>query len=379
MFEPKEFKVYEDPHELHITYKWFTPAAIFLSFFSVIWMGFLAFWYSMAFIGGAPLIFFLFPLLHLAAGIFISHQALSMIFNTTDISVSRGQLSITHAPIPAFKGNQHFETAEIDQIYVKEKTGNKGAKSYHLRAKLINGKDVPVLKITGMTSERARELEVLLEQYIGISDQPVRGEYGSTKVNRSPQSTNETLLPRRQRRADLPDGAKVAYSLRPNQQVVIKGTSMTTMHLSQYDWKDGNTNKLLQLTDAASNTQLLYLQQNKGIITASLEREMNILETQNLEFNATAPPKKLTIDGQIYLLHRTSTGNAFLSHTDGHIAAEEWIYQSLTEDQYIRITDNNGLLTWYNGNYVPLRAIGKNIGEELRRTKNTGYDEDEFV
>lgn len=377
MFKPKEFKVYEDAEELYITYKWFTPSAIFLGMFSVFWMGFLAFWYITAFLGGAPLIFFLFPLIHLAVGIFISHQALSMFFNTTAINVSRGQLSITHTPIPTFKGNQLFETADIDQIYVKEKRGNKGSRSYELRAKLANEKDVTILNIAGMNAERAAELEVMLEKYIGISDEPVSGEYITSKVR--PASKNTTLLPRRQRKAELPENARLVYSLRPNQQVVIKGTPMTTVHLTQNDWNNGNTNKLLQLTDATDKPHLLYLQQNKGIITAALERELNILETQDVDFSTSNPPEKVTIEGQIYLLHRSSKGNAFFSHTDGHVAAEEWIYQSLLNSTYIRVTNNDKLLTWYSGSYLPLQQIGLRTGEELKRGKSKGYSEDEFV
>jgi len=198
----ENLQVYENVDELYIKYKWSRAAGIALGIFAVIWNIFLLVWYSDAFSGGFPLIFFLFPILHLAAGVFITHKALSMFFNHTQITVSQGQLSIEHSPIPAFKGNKYYPTDEIDQFYIKQKTGNEGKKHYEFHCKMIDGKDIMLIGNTGMGVERMKELESQLERYIGITDHPVEGEYGRA---RSTFTNEKIILPRRQRKSDLPE------------------------------------------------------------------------------------------------------------------------------------------------------------------------------
>jgi len=311
MSDSENLQVYENVDELYIKYKWSRVAGIALGAFALFWNGFLAVWYGIAFAGGAPLITFLFPILHLAAGIFIGHQALSMLFNTSEITVSQGQLSIEHRPIPAFKGNKYYPTAEIDQFYIKQKTGNKGKKYYEFRCKMIDGKDIKLISNTGMSPEKMKELEAQLERYIGITDHPVEGEYGRT----TPTFTNKKiLLPRRQRKADLPETARFAYSLRPNQKAILNNENLSVRHLTQFDWKDGNTDKLIQLTDELERERLIYLKQNRGIISAATEREMNVIETQDINFDLLQIPNKITVNGEIYLLNQLMEGPSFLSN-----------------------------------------------------------------
>lgn len=374
MFQAKEFKVYEDQNELHITYKWPRGIGFFMGFFAIIWNSFLLFWYGAALAGGAPLIFLLFPLLHVAAGIFITHQALSMIFNTSEITVRHGELSIEHKPIPAFKGNKYYATADIDQFYIKQKTGNKGSKYYELRAKMADGKDIALLKQTGMTFEKLQELENLLEQYIGIADEPVKGEYGKT-VSIIPG--DRTLLPRRQRKSELPEAARFVYSLRPNQKIILKDETLQVRHLTQFDWKDGNTDKLIQLTDELERERLIYLKQNRGIIRAAIERELNVLETQDISFDIHQVPNKITVEGEIFVLEEFMEGKSFLSNIEGPASAKVWIYQALDEKSYIRVTENERLIKWHRGIPVALREFLPTEYPTPDRVEK--YDEEDFV
>jgi len=374
MPDSSNFQVYENVDELYIKYRWSRMAGIGLGFFALIWNLFLLFWYTTAIGGGAPVLFLIFPLLHVAAGIFIGHQALSMLFNHTEITVSQGQLSIEHRPIPAFKGNKYYPTADIDQFYVKQKTGSKGKKYYEFRCKMIDDKDILLISNTGMTVEKMKELEQKLERYIGITDQPVEGEYGRSA---SIIPNDRKLLPRQQRKSELPEAARFAYSLRPNQKVIIENETLNVTHLTQFDWTDGNTDKQLQLTDELEGERLLYLKQNKGIIRAAIEREMNILETQNIPFDVDQIPSKIEINGKIYLLEQVLEGKSFLSNIDGSAQANAWMYQSLDKQTYIRITKSERLLSWYEGTPIPLREILPTEYRTLDRT--AGYDQEDFV
>lgn len=374
MFNGDSMQVYEDVDELYIKYKWSRGAGLALGFFAAFWNIFLLVWYGAAWFGGAPLLFFLFPILHLAAGIFIGHQALSMLFNHTHITVSQGQLSIEHRPIPAWKGNKHYPTDEIDQFYVIQKTGNKGKKYYEFRCKMIDGKDIKLIGNNGMSVGKMKELEEKLERYIGIIDHPVAGEYGRTAPT---FSGRDVLLPRRQRKTDLPEVARFAYSLRPNQKLIINNETLTVRHLTQFDWKDGDTDKLIQLTDELEKEQLIYLKQNKGIISAATERELNVLETQNIDFDINKIPSKITINEEIYLLEQLMEGNSFLSNIDGPAQANVWIYKSLDKQKYIRITESERLLKWHQGTPLPMREMLPAEYRTLNRTE--GYDQDDFV
>lgn len=374
MFNADNMQIYENVDELYIKYKWSRAAGFALGFFAAFWNLFLIGWYSAAWFGGAPLLFFIFPILHLAAGIFIGHQALSMLFNHTHITVSQGQLSIEHRPIPAFKGHKYYPTAEIDQFYVIQKTGNKGKKYYEFRCKMIDGKDIKLIGNNGMSVEKMKELEEKLERYIGIEDYPVEGEYGRT----APTFSNQKIpLPRRQRKADLPETARFAYSLRPNQKMIINNETLTVRHLTQFDWKDGNTDKLIQLTDEIEKEQLIYLKQNKGIISAAKERELNVLETQNIDFDIEKIPSKITINEEIYVLEELLEGRSFLSNIDGPAQANVWIYKSLDGRNYIRITESERLLKWHQGTAIPLREMLPAEYRTLDRTER--YDQDDFV
>src|SRR5690349_11378767 len=72
---PPRFRVARGEPGLSVSWRWFTPAAFFLVFFCVAWDGFLVFWYGMAAKQGAPLVFFLFPLIHVSVGVGISYLA----------------------------------------------------------------------------------------------------------------------------------------------------------------------------------------------------------------------------------------------------------------------------------------------------------------
>ena len=374
MFNENNMQIYEEVDELYIQYKWSRAAGFALGFFAAFWNLFLIGWYSAAWLGGAPLLFFLFPILHLAAGIFIGHQALSMLFNHTHITVSQGQLSIEHRPIPAFKGHKYYPTAEIDQFYIIQKTGNKGKKYYEFRCKMVNGKDVKLIGNNGMSVDKMKELEKKLESYIGIADYPVEGEYGRTAPTFPGQ---KVLLPRRQRKTELPEIARFAYSLRPNQKIIIHNETLTVRHLTQFDWKDGNTDKLIQLTDELEKEQLIYLKQNKGIIRAATERELNVLEIQDIDFDINKIPSKITINKEIYVLDQLMEGKSFLSNIDGAAEANVWIYKSLDEQKYIRVTESERLLKWHEGTSLPMREM---LPAEYRtRDRTERYYQDDFV
>jgi hypothetical protein len=92
--------------------------AIPLVFFSVVWDGFLVVWYAISITamvkggGGGAVLALLFPILHLAAGVFVTHLALVALFNRTTVSLDAGAFRVTRGPIPQ-RGNV---SVALDQI-----------------------------------------------------------------------------------------------------------------------------------------------------------------------------------------------------------------------------------------------------------------------
>ena len=128
----KKLRFYEDQDVMAIEFKWYTAAAFFYLFFTVIWNVFLMFWYSMAFFSGAPIVFILFPLLHVAVGLYLTYYTACLFANKTNIEIDDDYLSIRHSPIPWWRGNVEIATTDINQLYVKEtKTqGKNGTKLF---------------------------------------------------------------------------------------------------------------------------------------------------------------------------------------------------------------------------------------------------------
>jgi hypothetical protein len=161
--------------ELTITRRWFTPSAIFLAIFAVVWNSFLVFWYSMAFAGGAPWIFFVFPILHVSAGLWITHKALSGLFNTTVIRVAAGRLSVRHGPIPV-RGARDIPVEQVRQLYTEQIVSSKGQRHYNVQIVVATGPTLTL--VTDLQSpQQALFLEQRLESQLRIADQTLPGAF----------------------------------------------------------------------------------------------------------------------------------------------------------------------------------------------------------
>ncbi|WP_432797880.1 hypothetical protein [Poriferisphaera sp. WC338] len=169
----------ELPDAYTITRKWFTPAAFALLGFCAIWDSFLIFWYFMAFTDDAPLMMKLFPILHVAVGICLTYAAICMLVNKTIIRLDPNALSIKHAPLP-WSGNKSVQTLDIQQLFVREKVnrskdGN-ATYTYAVHAQTTKNKVIKLVPNI-QKAEQAQFIEQQLEKQLGITDQPVAGEY----------------------------------------------------------------------------------------------------------------------------------------------------------------------------------------------------------
>lgn len=173
---PPKFRVERLPSGTRISWRWFTPAALFLAFFCVFWDGFLVVWYGMALAGGAPVAMILFPLIHVAVGVGLTYLTLGMFLNSTTVSVEKGAVVIRHAPLP-WPGNRTLGRADVGQLFCAEKVtrGKNGVTvTYEVNVVLKTGKRLAILK--GLEQDQALYVEQALERQLGIEDRPVAGE-----------------------------------------------------------------------------------------------------------------------------------------------------------------------------------------------------------
>lgn len=163
---------------IELSWRWFAPKYIFMLFFVIAWDGFLIFWYSMAFgSSGAPWIMFVFPIAHVAVGIFLTYTTLAGFFNRTTIKIDRKKFVVHHDPFP-WPGEVNVPVSDLDQLYCTKQVnrGKNGTSiSYQLRALLKDGRECKL--ITNLDSpEVGFFLEGQVEAILKIPDRQVAGE-----------------------------------------------------------------------------------------------------------------------------------------------------------------------------------------------------------
>jgi hypothetical protein len=104
LYRPTDLSWIEEPCDAgawRVTFTASRLVAVPLLFFALFWDGCLVFWYAMALKAGPPpAIMVLFPLIHVAAGVFITYLALCALLNRTTVRIDRDAFAFTRRPIP---------------------------------------------------------------------------------------------------------------------------------------------------------------------------------------------------------------------------------------------------------------------------------------
>lgn len=349
MFGKKKIEVYENSRSIGITLRWFTPIAFFLLFFSIAWDGFLIFWYSLAFSGDAPWIMVLFPILHVAVGVYLTYYTLCLFFNKTYIDADSQYLTVVHKPIPWWRGNRKIPTGQVKQLYVVEKksTGKNGVSyTYELRAKLRDGSEKDILSLDGASSQDIQAIEERLERFMGIEDLPVKGEYAKI------QEKSRVEEPRRQGRIFIEPALSSAYFAKEGDALDLRSESLEVVGITQYDWNDGNSDKLLQTLNASREEQLVFLEQKSALLNAYRERELNIFETNLGKFRPDSPPPSLVADGREYFPSHFKTGKGFVAGYAKGLEVKQWHYATRDQQSFVRIVSFQQTLSLYKGEKI---------------------------
>lgn len=173
---PPGMSVEATGHGIVITRRWFSWVVVALIPFCLVWCGFLFGWYSMT--GDAPLMFKLFPLIHVAVGAGLAYFTLSLLFNRTWIKAENGVVTVLHGPLP-WPGNRVLPCADIDQLFCKERVsqGKNGPQvRYEIWAAMRSGATQKMLAGATISDEQALYIEQQIEKALGIADRAMPGE-----------------------------------------------------------------------------------------------------------------------------------------------------------------------------------------------------------
>lgn len=174
---PQGITVHQDYDHLLIERKWASLSGSFLIVFAVIWNGMIwgIFVPAMGFTG--EIFFSLFLIPFILVGIYIAYMGLAMLLNTTKIRVDNTALDIRHEPLPF--PSKHLPVNDIEQLFTRQRIShNKNGTSvtYELFAIQHDAKEVSLLSNLEK-AEFALFIEKEIENYLGIQDRPVLGEY----------------------------------------------------------------------------------------------------------------------------------------------------------------------------------------------------------
>lgn len=174
---PKGISVANRGYELAITRSWFGARYVLLTFFTLVWNGFLVMWYGIA-LSQRMWEMGLFASGHALIGVALIYATIAGYINKTLITVGSGRLKVEHGPLP-WIGNKQLDAVAIKQLYCKERIHrgrNSTSYSYEVHAVTEAGVDEKV--VSGLhNSEQALYLEQEIERFLGIKDRPVRGEF----------------------------------------------------------------------------------------------------------------------------------------------------------------------------------------------------------
>jgi predicted RNA-binding Zn-ribbon protein involved in translation (DUF1610 family) len=181
--QPREVQVQKKGQTLSLSWRWFRWPIVFLIFFCIAWDSFLCFWYATALsthMGAMGWFMVIFPIAHVAVGVGLTYYTLASLFNRTTVRLDRETFSVQHDPVP-WPGEVKVAVGELEQLYCKEKVNRSSdgdSRSYKLCAVLKNGRQIDL--VSNLESpDIASFLEQQIENWLGITNQPVVGEMGN--------------------------------------------------------------------------------------------------------------------------------------------------------------------------------------------------------
>jgi hypothetical protein len=171
---PEGLDVLQSGDSVVIRRSWRTWAVLVMIPFLIFWFGFLGFWYYHAFTDPkAPLMMFLFPLLHLAAGVALAYFMVCSLVNYTDVMISGSRVRCVIGPLPWW-GSRDLPSEDIRGVTVRERWGNKGSVSYTVMVVDASNRERTLLSATPRR-EQADFIAASIREILGLDGSSAMG------------------------------------------------------------------------------------------------------------------------------------------------------------------------------------------------------------
>lgn len=177
---PQGIEAYHLLSELNIEVKWKHSFSSFFAFFTIFWNAIVFIFVAAAILTGEYTMLLAVGV-HLLIGIALLYYMLTVIVNTTYITVSNYSMLIEHKPLKLpFYPDRDIPVTEIEQLYVERyvasTTNNKPNYAFGLYLLKKNEEKIRLLK--GLRNpEQARYVEQEVERFLKITDRKVEAEY----------------------------------------------------------------------------------------------------------------------------------------------------------------------------------------------------------
>lgn len=157
---------------LTIQWRWYSPSVLMQVGFCVVWDGFLAFWYSSGLRNHAPWVMLLFPLLHVAVGVFLTFSTLQKLLNRSVVTVDGERLRCVSSPMP-FSPNFAIAREQIVQITVEERrsTRRNGGSTLTYEVKVLDRSGKARRLASFDDAREAMYVERIVKERLGLVDQ----------------------------------------------------------------------------------------------------------------------------------------------------------------------------------------------------------------
>jgi hypothetical protein len=174
---PAGVVVTDDGLSRRLSFRWFGPGTLLQGLFVIGWDTFLVVWYwNAAFKGPVDWFAVVFPVGHVAVGVYMKYTLLCQLVNRTVVEVG-DVLRVWHGPVP-WPGGTELPASEVIAVYCVP-VASSGKKtitvSYAVKAATEDGPEVTLL--AGLdTLPRAKFFERQIERWLDLPPTPVPGE-----------------------------------------------------------------------------------------------------------------------------------------------------------------------------------------------------------
>ena len=177
---PHGIEAYHTSSEVDMVISWRQSGSSFLTFFTIIWNGFLIPFIVIAVSTGSWQML-LGISIHLLVGIGLLYNMIARFVNTTHVNVNRYRLLIEHRPlrIPFYK-DRNIPVTDIDQVFVEKYVSSKtnGRPNFAFRVSVVLDNQRTLQLIRGLKHpDQAMYVEQQVERFLEIEDRPIEAEW----------------------------------------------------------------------------------------------------------------------------------------------------------------------------------------------------------